>query len=292
MHAEFVPVQGARTRVLRGGDRGPRVLLIHGFGVTADMWVRVIADLEQDHRVVAPDMLGHGFTDWTPDEGLHPEAYLGNHVGEVMRRFGGEGYAVVGSSLGGVVATHLLRQESERIRGLVLIGTDAPFGPSHSLDPAVLRQAAANAAKALSSPSWANCEQRLRNITVVPDTALGDVALVQMTAYAQADRQTAYEALCAAMIQSIEAGSAAVRPEEIAVPTLIVCGRQDIRARIDLIRQNYHRIAGAKLIEFDPCGHLPHLEVPQALAAALREFVRDCASQAGHPAGRSPGGLR
>jgi pimeloyl-ACP methyl ester carboxylesterase len=292
MHAEFAWVHGVRTRLLCGGDHGPRVLLIHGFGVTADMWVRIIADLERDHRVVAPDMLGHGFTEWAPDSRLHPEAYLSDHIGEVMAQLGGEDYVAVGSSLGGVVATHLLRLERSRVKGLVLIGTDAPFGPSHSLDPAVLRQAAANAAKALSRPSWANCEQRLRNITVAPDTALADVALVQMTAYAQPDRRTAYEALCAAMIESIELGSAAVRPEEIMVPTLVVCGRQDIRARIDLIRENYQRIPGAKLLEFDACGHLPHLEVPQPLAAALRGFIGDCAGEAEGLAGRRPGGLR
>ena len=115
---------------------------------------------------------------------------------------------------------------------------------------------------------------------MVPDTALKDVALVQLTAYAEPDRQTAYERLCAAMINSIEEGTAAVRPEEIGIPTLVACGRQDIRARIDLICENYHRILGAKLIEFDPCGHLPHLEVPQALSAALREFIGDCAGAA------------
>ena len=169
----------------------------------------------------------------------------------------------------------------------MLIGTDAPFGPRHSLDPAVLRQAAANAAKALSQPSWANCEQRLRNIITVPDAVLSDVALVQMTVYAQPDRQAAYEALCAAMIRSIEAGSAAVRPEEIAVPTLVVCGRDDIRARIDLIRANYHRIARAKLIEL-ACGHLPHLELPQALSVALRDFISDSLGSTGSRAQPSP----
>lgn len=273
MHAEFIESNGARTRVLRSGSDGLAILLAHGFGVSADMWIRTIDELGRDYQVAAPDMLGHGFTDWAPVAGLHPEAYLADHLATVMSRLGHGRYLVIGSSLGGVVASHLMRRHGDVVRGLVLIGTDAPFGPSHSLDPAVLTQAAANAAKALFNPSWENCERRLRNICVVPGTKLADVALVQTTIYAQPDRRAAYEQLCGQMIRSIEAGSAALAPEEIRVPTLVVCGRQDIRARIDLIRANHGRIAGAKLAELDPCGHLPHLEAPEALLRELRAFL-------------------
>ena len=273
MHAEFIDAKGARTRLLRSGTEGPAVLLAHGFGVSADMWIRIIDDLGRGYQIVAPDMLGHGFTDWAPDPALHPEAYLADHLAETMGRLGHRRYVVVGSSLGGVVGTHLLRRHEDAVRGLVLIGTDAPFGASHSLDPAVLTQAAANAAKALSKPSWENCERRLRNICVVPETPLSDIALVQMTIYARPDRRTAYEQLCREMIRSIELGSAALAPEEIRVPTLVVCGRQDIRAHIDLIRANHDRIAGARLVELDPCGHLPHLEAPAALLRELRGFL-------------------
>lgn len=275
MHVEFLQAGGARTRALRCGTEGPALLLAHGFGVSADMWIRLIDDLGRDHQVVAPDMLGHGFTDWAPNPALHPEAYLADHLAAVMSRLGHEHYVVIGSSLGGVVGTHLLRRHAGQVRALVLIGTDAPFGPAHSLDPAVLVQAAANAGKALSQPSLENCERRLRNICVVADVALADIALVQMTIYAQPDRRSAYEQLCREMIRSIEAGSAAVAPEEIGAPTLVVCGRQDIRARIDLIRANYSQIRGAKLVEIDPCGHLPHLEAPGALLRALRGFLAD-----------------
>ena len=47
----------------------------------------------------------------------------------------------------------------------------------------------------------------------------------------------------------------------------------DIRARIDLIRKNFCAIAGARLLELDPCGHLPHLEVPDKLLQAIRDFI-------------------
>ena len=50
---------GVSTAVLEGGD-GPPVVLLHGPGEFAAKWMRVIPDLVTTHRVVAPDLPGHG----------------------------------------------------------------------------------------------------------------------------------------------------------------------------------------------------------------------------------------
>ena len=53
---------GVSTAVLEGGD-GPPVLLLHGPGEFAAKWMRVIPELVKSHRVVAPDLPGHGASD-------------------------------------------------------------------------------------------------------------------------------------------------------------------------------------------------------------------------------------
>jgi len=273
MHAEFINVGGVRTRVLRSGTQGTPMLLVHGLGVSADMWVRLIDELGRDHQVVAVDMLGHGFTDWISDRKAGPERYLSDHVAGTMTALGYDRFIFIGSSLGGVVGTHVLQRYPDRVKAFVLIGTDAPFTERHTLDPLVLVEAGKNAVKALANPSWENCQTRLRNICALPNTPLQDIALMHVTIYAQPDRRLAYETLCQEMTASIEAGTAAVAPSDIRVPTMVVCGHQDIRARIDLIRKNFCAIAGARLLELDPCGHLPHLEVPDKLLQAIRDFI-------------------
>ena len=50
---------GVSTAVLEGGD-GPPVVLLHGQGGWAGMWLPVAADLVQTHRVIAPDLPGLG----------------------------------------------------------------------------------------------------------------------------------------------------------------------------------------------------------------------------------------
>ena len=50
------------TQYVRLGDRGPAVLLLHGFGDTGDMWVPLAEILLKDHTVIVPDLRGMGLS--------------------------------------------------------------------------------------------------------------------------------------------------------------------------------------------------------------------------------------
>jgi len=52
-------LNGVSTAVLEGGEGLP-IVLLHGPGEYAATWLRVIPDLVTTHRVVAPDLPGHG----------------------------------------------------------------------------------------------------------------------------------------------------------------------------------------------------------------------------------------
>src|SRR5438270_13448879 len=54
-----LPVNGATIHVRSGGS-GQTVIVIHGFGVSGDMWAPVAARLVRDDRVVIPDCRGIG----------------------------------------------------------------------------------------------------------------------------------------------------------------------------------------------------------------------------------------
>src|SRR3954468_4187701 len=58
---------GISTAVLEGGDGAPLVLL-HGPAANAAHWMRVFGDLAQTHRVIAPDLPGHGASAAPGDE--------------------------------------------------------------------------------------------------------------------------------------------------------------------------------------------------------------------------------
>src|SRR5688500_4319146 len=62
VHERRQDLAGIPTAVLEGGD-GPTVVLLHGPGEFAALWGRVVSGLSETHRVVVPDLPGHGATD-------------------------------------------------------------------------------------------------------------------------------------------------------------------------------------------------------------------------------------
>ena len=73
----------SRPRVLEGGD-GPPVVLLHGPGANAAHWLRVLPDLVRRHRVVAPDLPGHGASE--PADGRSTPTRVLAWLGELIER--------------------------------------------------------------------------------------------------------------------------------------------------------------------------------------------------------------
>jgi pimeloyl-ACP methyl ester carboxylesterase len=68
-------VAGIPTAVLEGGD-GPTAVLLHGPGEFAALWGRVVPELAVTHRLVVPDLPGHGASGRPSDGPLDAERWL------------------------------------------------------------------------------------------------------------------------------------------------------------------------------------------------------------------------
>ena len=119
--SERVPVAGGIDLrvIVRPGPSGPSVLLVHGLASNARLWDGVAESLERTGiGSVAVDLRGHGESD-RPDGGFDFDT-IGRDLGEVLRRFGGDGWVVAGQSWGGNVALHLATRRTD-VTGLVLV---------------------------------------------------------------------------------------------------------------------------------------------------------------------------
>lgn len=108
---------GGTAFVRRGA--GPPVVLLHGVGMRAEAWTPQIEHLSRSHDVIAVDLLGHGGSDAPPDD---PE--LGHYVDQVARLMPTLGIgpaAVVGHSLGGLVALGLALDHPSLCRGVAAL---------------------------------------------------------------------------------------------------------------------------------------------------------------------------
>ncbi|MGH3055167.1 MAG: alpha/beta fold hydrolase, partial [Gaiellaceae bacterium] len=115
--------RGTRLRYAVGGEAavggdGPPLVLVHGLGGTIENWRALAPPLAARHRVLVPDLPGHGRS------GTLPEARDVDALAAAVLAIADEedvrGAVWVGHSLGGVVALRAAALRPETVRGLVL----------------------------------------------------------------------------------------------------------------------------------------------------------------------------
>ncbi|MDP2479598.1 MAG: alpha/beta fold hydrolase [Candidatus Palauibacterales bacterium] len=133
---EGLPVRERRAELaatpttwLEGGE-GPPLVLLHGPGESGVNWRWVIPELVRDHRVVAPDLPGHGSSGGAGVEWTEPRIL--DWLEAVIEDSCSGPPVLVGHVLGGAIAARFARDRGSRIRGLVLVDSLglAPFRPS------------------------------------------------------------------------------------------------------------------------------------------------------------------
>ena len=111
-------LNGVSTAVLEGGD-GPPVVLLHGPGEYGGKWLRVFPNLVTTHRVIAPDLPGHG-TSEVIDGPLDVDGMLA-WLDDLIECTCPTAPTLVGHILGGAIAARFASDRSERLSRLVLV---------------------------------------------------------------------------------------------------------------------------------------------------------------------------
>lgn len=96
--------------------------MLHGIPTQAYLWRDVAAVVSLDRRVVAPDLLGFGFSDKSEGVDLSPGGQA-DALSDLLAHLGIETFALVGHDYGALVACELLRRDPDRVSHLVLTNT-------------------------------------------------------------------------------------------------------------------------------------------------------------------------
>jgi pimeloyl-ACP methyl ester carboxylesterase len=264
------------TAVLEGGA-GPPLVLLHGAGEFAGLWLRVVPGLAAGHRVVAPDLPGHGASAAPPGP-LGAERLLA-WLGELVQRTCPTPPTLVGRGLGGALAARFAAAHGDRLAGLVLVGALglAPFDPAPSFGQAMRRFA--------EEPTAATRDGLFRQCFVDLDRLSGQLG-ERWTALADYALDRARTPAMAAAMDGLlpELVLPAIPPadlDRIPVPVTLIWGRQDLQARLAVAEAAAaHHSWPLRVI--DGAGDDPPLEQPAAFLAALRDSLA-----AGATAGRA-----
>jgi pimeloyl-ACP methyl ester carboxylesterase len=121
---------GISTAVLEGGD-GPPVILLHGPMANATHWMGIIPGLAAGHRVITPDLPGHGASEVTGERRIDAGRVM-EWLDALIEQTCQMPPALVGQLLGGAIAARYAIDYSHRLNRLVLVDTFGlrPFQPA------------------------------------------------------------------------------------------------------------------------------------------------------------------
>jgi 3-oxoadipate enol-lactonase len=236
------------------------VLLLHAGIADARMWAPQVEALEAaGHRALAPDLPGYG------SAALEPGTI--DYAAEAGRWLDGPA-AVVGSSFGGRVALALTVSRPELVERLVLVGAalgDWEWSEAAAAgleeEEALLERGDLRAAAEQQARMW-----------LAPGAAAAVHELTVDMTLRSYEQQLPMEDQVRAVWPEPPAEA---RLGEIAVPTLVLVGSEDLEDMHAMAGRLAAEIPDARLVTVEGAAHLPSLERPEELTRLLLDFLQD-----------------
>jgi pimeloyl-ACP methyl ester carboxylesterase len=239
---------------------GPVVVLVHGLGSRKEDWLPVLEPLAQKYRLLVPDQIGFGKSD-KPLLDYSVQTYV-DFLNEFLRQLKVEKASLVGESLGGWISAlyaaelgdgaHLTPMEKLVLVDAAGLKQDTPIP---NLNPSSLATMRGVMEAVFYDTSWLN-EDALRKVFT--------------DKLATHDAYTVHSFLGNPMIATERLDD---RMGKIKTPTLVAWGKQDKLLPIAMGERYAAGIAGAKLVSYDKCGHVPPVEKTEEFVAAVTAFL-------------------
>lgn len=254
-----------------GADSGNAPLLfVHGWAAHGGLFAPQLARFADTHRVIAPDLRGHGRS----RAGAAPDiAGMADDVASLLEDLDLEGVVAVGWSMGAVVLWDLLRRSAaaSRIAGLLVIDMTPRI-----LNDVSWRLGLAGGFDALDSAratmrmreDWKAYSVRVAANALAPEGATAALRETLLTDFADNDAglmAQAWDSLCALDLRADIAG--------IATPTLVAYGARSQLYAPEVSAYLVAHAPNAVRVAFQRSGHAPHLEEPERFNRLLNDFV-------------------
>jgi len=220
---------------------GPPLLLVHGLMVTGEMFEPVIEHLATRHRLIVPDLRGHGRSRGLPPP--YTVAQLASDLSRLLDHLGIDSTAVLGYSQGGAIAQQLVLDHPVQCDRLVLVCTYAfnmatvrEWLEGHLLPPLVHLLGVRRFAKVVVSQGAKQLSQQraewLASLMADQDRKL------MVSAWKET---MAFDSRC--------------RLAEIGCPTLVVAASNDQAVPVHHAKMLHDGIPGSQLVIIDGADH-------------------------------------
>ncbi|WP_338456788.1 alpha/beta hydrolase [uncultured Alteromonas sp.] len=263
-----IDVNGIKTNLHDIGT-GPPVMLIHGSGPGVTAWANwrlVMPELSKNYRVIAPDMLGFGFTERPTNTQCNVDRWI-NHAIGILDALDIEQCDLVGNSFGGGIALALAIRHPQRVRRLILMGSvGVPFTLTPGLD-AVWGY----------SPSLTTMKGLLDIFAYDRSLVTDELAELRYEASIRPGFHEAFSSMFPAprqrWVDALASEEADIRA--IQHQTLIMHGREDQIIPLQTSQKLFEWIPKSQLHVFGQCGHWTQIEHAARFSTLVSNFLAE-----------------
>lgn len=268
-----VQAAGIRTNLHDVGEGSP-ILMIHGSGPGVSAWANwrlSLPVLAQRARVIAPDMVGFGFSDRPAGHRYTMDNWVAQALG-VLDALDIERADLVGNSFGGALALALAIRHPQRVRRLVLMGSvGVPFAITPGLDAVWGYE-----------PSLATMRALLDVFAYDTKLATDELARLRYEASVRPGFHESFAAMFPAPRQRWVDAMCSAEADIRALPheTLVLHGREDRVIPLANSLTLSAWIPNSQLHVFGHCGHWTQIEHAARFNRLVGDFFAEAAAAA------------
>jgi 3-oxoadipate enol-lactonase len=242
-----------------GRRDGPAIVFVNSLGTDMRIWDGVVERLAADYRIVTFDKRGHGLSS-VPD-GPYSIDGLAKDVLDLADHLDLATFALVGVSVGGMIALRLAIDHPERLLAVVACDTAAKIGDADTWNGRIDIVRTSGMAALADAVLLRWFPESIRGGRAEEIERWRDLLLLTPA--------EGYASTCAALRDADLTDELA----SIAVPTLVVVGDVDQSTPVALVRETAVRIPGARFEIIDQAGHIPSIDRPAQLAALIGKHL-------------------
>ena len=246
-----------------GPEDGLPVVLIHGLGLNRECWDWTVPDFEDRYRTVTYDLHGHGESADLPE--TPSLAMFAGQLAGLLDRLGIDRAAIVGFSLGGMIARRFAQDHPDRAGALAILHSP------HRRDPAAQAAILKRVAQAREAGPEATVEAALERWFTDGFRAANPATMDRVRGWVLANDPAVYHTIYRVLAEGVEEVAAPDPP--LRLPALVMTGEEDHGNGPEMTRAIAAGIDGARMVILPGLRHMALVEDPEAVNRPLRAFL-------------------
>ncbi len=246
----FIDVNGEQIHYQEAGSAEPEqrtILFVHGAGGSSKKWQDQLSKLTG--CLIAVDLPGHGKSEGKAQDSV---AAYREFVWEFSQALGLSKFVLVGHSMGGGITLDFALHHAEVLEGMIIVDSGARL----KVNPETL------AVLAEGKHSVGNVKYMFASNTPA-----------QVLEQAARDMEQVPPPVYLADFQACDRFNILDQVKNIKVPTLILCGQEDLMTLPKFSEYLRQEIADSHFVIIPNAGHMAMLEQPEIVNQAIAEFV-------------------